>query len=313
MPANIIVTVVDDTGDALQNAAVTLTGNGNPQMLVTDANGVCTFPNLAAGKYRLVVVHEGLNTTAMVVQHEEAAESNVRVVLKVVEEAGARSGKGFFRILTAVQYVFLFLIAAVFAVVLYQGIAGSNLDLGDTNAARGMITFVVSVVTVAIALILVMSSAFLSGSKDLDKRFAFGKDVFTILVGVLGTVMGFYYGQTASANPANNNGAAGQPTIQISEPQLSSATPKLNTEFTLTTAITGGEAPYNYIVMFDNPKAIKNPPAADTKSDDGKISQKFTVAEDATLAGKPVGFEIKVKDKKGVEVTSKKTTFTPTQ
>lgn len=309
MPANIIVTVVDDTGDALQNAAVTLTGNGNPQMLVTDANGVCTFPNLPAGKYRLVVVHEGLNTTAMVVQHEEAAESNVRVVLRVVEEIGARSSKGFFRILTAVQYVFLFLIAGVFAVVLYKGVSGSDLNLGDTNAARGMITFVVSVVTVAIALILVMSSAFLSGSKDLDKRFAFGKDVFTILVGVLGTVMGFYYGQTANANP--NKPSAEQPTIQISEPQLAPA-PKLNTEFTLTATITGGEAPYNYIVTFDNPKAIKSPPSAETKSDDGKISQKFTVAEDGTLAGKPAGYEIKVTDKNGKNV-SKKTSFTPTQ
>lgn len=50
----------------------------------------------------------------------------------------------------------------------------------------------------AIGLFLVVGAAFMSGSKDLEKRFAFGKDVFTVLVGVLGTVMGFYYGQTAA-------------------------------------------------------------------------------------------------------------------
>jgi hypothetical protein len=60
----------------------------------------------------------------------------------------------------------------------------------------------------------------MSGSKDLEKRFAFGKDVFTVLIGVLGTVMGFYYGQTtaggAGAN-ANNQGQTAQ-TLQISAP-----------------------------------------------------------------------------------------------
>lgn len=312
MPANIIVTVVDDAGDALQNAAVTLTGNGNPQVLVTDANGVCTFPNLGAGKYRLVVVHEGFNTMAASVQHAENADSNARIVMRVVDEAGATSGKGFFRILTGLQYVFLFALAVVFAVVLYKGVAGSDLNLGDTNAARGMITFVVSVVTVAIALILVMSAAFLSGSKDLDKRFAFGKDVFTILVGVLGTVMGFYYGQAASANTQNNRGAE-QPTIQIADVQLSSTTPKINTEFTLIANVTGGTAPYKYVVTFDKATAIKGTPMPEADSPDGKINHKFTVGAEQTLANQPVSYEITVTDKNGVKATSKRGTFTPTQ
>ncbi|HEX6047489.1 MAG TPA: carboxypeptidase-like regulatory domain-containing protein [Pyrinomonadaceae bacterium] len=309
MPSNIIVSVVDNDGNSLQNAAVTLTGNGSPQMLLTDANGQCTFANMAGGNYKLVVVHEGFNTTAMPVTHPDASGSNVRVILKVVEElaSGARS-KRLLQLLTVVQYVFLFLIAALFAVVLYKGVAGSNLNLGDINAARGMITFVVSVVTVAIALILVMSAAFLSGSKDLDKRFAFGKDVFTILVGVLGTVMGFYYGQTASANTQNNRSAE-QQTIQISEAKLDPA-PKINSEFTMTADITGGTAPYKYVITFDKPTAIKGTPMKEAESADGKISQKFTVGAEA--ANQPVNYEITVTDKNGVKATSKKVSFTPT-
>ena len=50
LPRNIVVTVVDDAGNSLQGATVTLTGRGNPQVLATGANGQRTFPNLLAGQ-----------------------------------------------------------------------------------------------------------------------------------------------------------------------------------------------------------------------------------------------------------------------
>lgn len=69
----------------------------------------------------------------------------------------------------------------------------------------------------------------MSGSKDLEKRLAFGKDVFTVLMGVLGTVMGFYYGQTGRNVNANANQAQTAQTLQISAPQVNPAAPKLIT------------------------------------------------------------------------------------
>ena len=72
----IVVTVVDDSGNSLQGATVTLTGGDNPQVLATDANGRCTFPNLPAGQYRLLIAREGFNTRAASVTLTDAADES---------------------------------------------------------------------------------------------------------------------------------------------------------------------------------------------------------------------------------------------
>ena len=301
MPSDIIVSVFDQCGSPLKDAAVTLTGNGTTQSLVTAATGVVTFQNLPTGKYKIVVVHENLNTMATTFDHVDNADTPVTVNMHVV--ADDCDGKRFFRRLTMAEYGFLAFLAAVFAFILIKGTWGPN-DLSKTETARGMITFVVSVTTVAIAFLLVMSAALLSGSKDLDRRFAFGKEVFTVLVGVLGTIMGFYYGQAAAPKT--------EPTIQVLATELKPA-PQVSAPFTLTGTITGGEKPYKYIVEFDDPAAIKNSLTTLTDSVDGKINQTFTVADDPKLAGKSVGYQIKVTDKNGVTGTSGKGTFIPTE
>lgn len=312
-PRSIVVTVVDDSGNSLQGATVTLIGRGNPQVLATDANGQCTFPNLPAGQYRLLIAREGFNTRAASVTLTDAADAEERVEMRVVDEGTAPARRrGVFEILTFLQYLALAALAVPFVILLYKGLNNGNLDLSDKEAARGMITFVVSVVTVAIGLFLVVGAAFMSGSKDLEKRFAFGKDVFTVLIGVLGTVMGFYYGQTtaggAGAN-ANNQGQTAQ-TLQISTPRVNPATPKINTDFTVAADISGGEGPFTYTVTFDNANAITTP-VVDVPSQSANISRKFTVANSPALVGQPIGFTIKVTDKNKKTGTSEKSTFTP--
>jgi len=309
---NLIVNVFNDSSEPLANAAVTLMGTGTPQVLQTAANGQCTFSTLPSGNYKLMIAREGFNTRATSVTHTDTAETSVKVIMKVVDEESAGGKSRIFQILTVVQYLLLGLLAVGFAWAISKGFTDKNLDLSNKEAARGMITYVVSVVTVAIGLILVMSAAFLSGSKDLEKRFAFGKDVFTVLVGVLGTVMGFYYGQTAAAGGAANTQGQGQ-TIQISAPQLNPPAPKVGTDFTLTTTLTGGEKPYTYTVTFSNPAAITGTPVVNAASADGTINHKFTVANTPALAGQPITYKIEVKDSKGATGIFEKGTFTPTQ
>ena len=319
-PRNIIVTVVDDSGDPLQSATVTLISGGNSQVLTSDANGQCTFPNLPPGQYKLLIAREGFNTRAASVTLTDVADADVRVEMKVIDvETVAAERSRFFMFLTGLQYTFLGVLAIVFAIILIMGIYRSPVDLSNKEAARGMITYVVSVVTVAIGMFLVVGAAFLSGSKDLEKRFAFGKDVFTVLVGVLGTVMGFYYGQTGTGGAgganANTNANAQPPaaqTLQISTPQANPSTPRINTNFTVTADISGGEAPYKYTITFTDPNAVTGPAATDVESTDGKINRTFTVANVSTIANKPVGFTIKASDKdKKKEGTNDKGTFTP--
>src|SRR5689334_5896786 len=83
---NIIVNVLDDSGEALANSAVTVVGGGNPQVHNTDANGQCTFAAMPPGNYRLLIAHEGFNTRATSVTHTDTADLTVRIEMKVVDE-----------------------------------------------------------------------------------------------------------------------------------------------------------------------------------------------------------------------------------
>lgn len=77
---------------------------------------------------------------------------------------------------------------------------GSIVEDGNkdsSNFARGLITTLFATITAAMALILIFSAMF-SSSPDLEKRFSMGKEVLTIFVGILGTIVGFYFGSASS-------------------------------------------------------------------------------------------------------------------
>jgi hypothetical protein len=88
----------------------------------------------------------------------------------------------------------LVLVAATAAVLfgLWWGLSDVEIlpPLRDTNAARGLITFLFSVGTVGVFLILI-AAVLVSGD---EKKFAQGKDVLTLLLGIFGTIIGFYFG-----------------------------------------------------------------------------------------------------------------------
>jgi hypothetical protein len=73
-------------------------------------------------------------------------------------------------------------------------VAGGDV-FSTAEKARGLITFAVAIVTVAIALIMVLYVIFgVASEQEFSNRFTFGKDVLMVFVGILGTIMGFYYG-----------------------------------------------------------------------------------------------------------------------
>ena len=65
---------------------------------------------------------------------------------------------------------------------------------GEVNTARGLITFLVVFATVSIALTLVIS-LFFGNEEHRKDRFALGQQVLTVFIGILGTIMGFYYAE----------------------------------------------------------------------------------------------------------------------
>ena len=66
-------------------------------------------------------------------------------------------------------------------------------DIAKTEFARGMITLLFGVGTIIIALILTLT-AILQAGLTAEERFKYGMQVLTVLMGVFGTILGFYFG-----------------------------------------------------------------------------------------------------------------------
>ncbi|HWX17654.1 MAG TPA: hypothetical protein VNY07_13800 [Chthoniobacterales bacterium] len=120
-------------------------------------------------------------------------------------------------------------------------------ELGNADLARGVITFIFAVGTIGIALLLTFG-ALLGGLKPED--FANAKGVLTVLIGVFGTILGFYFGT------ANGGGQK----LDVAEIKLA--------DKQLITHISGGTRPYRYSIT-PSDKAFA--PIENKVSDDGWI------------------------------------------
>jgi hypothetical protein len=183
--------------------------------------------------------------------------------------------------LTAFQYL---LIAAVTGIFVWKIVSGLDdlSDLKDMDTARGLITFVITLGTVAIAVMLALTAVVV---RDFDRRIVVGREVLTVLVGVLGTIVGFYYG--AASN--NNRSSTAAQQISVAAPQITS----INGSATLTSKIEGGSAPYQYAISFSNTTI----PAIEQNSPDGSIKAEFKLADQALTE---LSVTIEGKDKTGV-------------
>jgi hypothetical protein len=97
----------------------------------------------------------------------------------------------------------IFLLSIIGVVVLGLGIFGpqSIVDkLAETTKARGLITYIMAVGTMTISIVLVISV--LIGGQGSKENFALGKEVLAILMGVFGTILGFYFGSEKAAPTA---------------------------------------------------------------------------------------------------------------
>jgi hypothetical protein len=192
--------------------------------------------------------------------------------------------------LTVAQYVLIAGVTLIFAIALYRSVSLVD-KIGDINIARGLITYVVTVGTIAIAMMLVISAIV---TRDFNTRVSAGKEVLAILIGVLGTIVGFYYG-AATKEAGANNGANNQTAqtssapVTITPPQLTSGPPA-----TFSTKLSGGTAPYSYSVRF-TPDTI--PAIVNQESANGEINHQFTVP---VPAGAEVTFFIEGTDKNKV-------------
>ena len=101
---------------------------------------------------------------------------------------------------------------AIFALFGYALTPAMLAGLARPEEARCLITFLFGIATVGIALVIVLAVFLSTGTKeDLAERFRMGKDILAVLIGVLGTIIGFYFGTGLASPPAAPAEVAGAP------------------------------------------------------------------------------------------------------
>ena len=114
-------------------------------------------------------------------------------------------------------------------------------NMSKIEYARGLITYLFAIVTIGTAVVLVVSA--LTGADDPqnERRFERGKEILSLLLGVFGAIVGFYFGSEVSKKSAVQDQL-----LRVIPLRLNASTVAPKSQFTLTTYVSGGQAPYRY-------------------------------------------------------------------
>jgi hypothetical protein len=218
-----------------------------------------------------------------------AANPNPPAVQPDRNPAGQKTKTDWSKILPMALYGAIALL--ILGIILWglSGQRGFLESLSDRTIARGLITFLITFTTIGIAIMLAISTLFSDGGADGEKRFDKGKQVLSVLIGLLGTIVGFYFGSSTDSNTT----AAAQPRVlAIAPATVSNLQPKKGEKITISSSVSGGKAPYVYSITFDPPLL---PAIKDVKSSDGVIKQEVAVP-DTIAVDAEVKYQITVTD-----------------
>ena len=203
-------------------------------------------------------------------------------------------------------YVLIFGIAGFFVWIMWTALLSPDqaflLSLQKVEVARGLITFLIALGTIAIAIILALYPI-TTTAQDSEKRFTQAKEILTLLVGVLGTIVGFYFGQSFGVVQDERSSIESKKIskekplgIQIQPFFISNDKPKKGEPVNLATWVSGGKPPYEYSIVFDPPGAAL--PVLNKQSQDGYIKEVLSF-QDFPDKTKTFGFKVQIKDSEG--------------
>jgi hypothetical protein len=137
--------------------------------------------------------------------------------------------------------------------------------LKDSSYARGVITYLITIATIGLVFILVLQIMFVK--EEAEGQIKGAREVLTILTGILGTIVGFYFGQSTDQTQA----------LRVAQLAVS---PIAEGKERVTAFVEGGVSPYNYILSFgdDVPRKTVN-----GQSSTGVIVEDLTVADPADV------------------------------
>jgi hypothetical protein len=111
--------------------------------------------------------------------------------------------------------------------------------LGETSMARGLITYLFAVTTIGIAIVVVVMG--LTGGSEIQERFDRGKEVLALLLGVFGTIVGFYYGSELTEEDRD--------AYRLTPAHLSAEAAGPGETIRVTAYVAGGTPPYEYRIL----------------------------------------------------------------
>ncbi|MER9651222.1 hypothetical protein [Mesorhizobium sp. M0199] len=113
---------------------------------------------------------------------------------------------------------------------------GRFTTLSSAEGARGLLTFLFASSATGV-IVLVAVSTFWMGPEDVKLRFPLGKDLLAIITGVLGTILGFYYGSAGF-------GTAAPQALTISELPWNQESLPSGSKASIAGKLSGGTPPY---------------------------------------------------------------------
>jgi hypothetical protein len=161
--------------------------------------------------------------------------------------------------------------------------------LGNTEYARGLITFVFTLGTIAIAIMLTLA-VLLRQDPEIEKRFRQGREVLTILIGVVGTIVGFYFGAATVEE---------LPPLEIAYVEIIPGDREASMNPEIRAKLIGGRPPYHYSIAFDSDKIPRIESDAKEK---GLITKQVVIPENVA---KKVKFTVTVTDTKNQKAEKK--------
>jgi hypothetical protein len=161
------------------------------------------------------------------------------------------------------------------------------MTMAQPDFARGLITYLFTVVTIGTAIVLIISGLTGGRKEDFDR----GKEILGLLLGVFGTMVGFYFGSAVSH---------AQTKLTLTTPLLSASEVQSGQLLSVTDFVQGGTSPYRLaITLGDTPPTNYN----QAPRGDGWIIGTVTAPE--VQEQTPVTLWIAIQDAAGDVVTAK--------
>jgi len=124
--------------------------------------------------------------------------------------------------------------------------------MAEASFARGLITYLFAVVTIGTAVVLVVYSLTGSISEVEKEKFQHAKEILSLLLGVFGTIVGFYFGSELAGSALKSDNE-----LILTVPLLDRSEVMSGEILTVTANIRGGTPPYLYGISIGRTSSVK--------------------------------------------------------